>query len=205
MMHLRSRGLPARIYPVAGKLFELYAILGKARLHIAGRGKYEQAKKIAFPGLSSGNSDHQSPSAFGPAEATPASAIPTRKKENTRQWALRSRRGHTLAQALRPSPEQSCPENFPRAGLAPRRAYRHVPQKHRESRLLYFTLELNACQHIAASEIGGIDVHQHCRIGVLACTRITTHAVGNDAALFAGGSHHFPTRGTYRTYTRCGP
>ena len=63
-----------------------------------------------------------------------------------------------------------------------------------ECRLLYFALELNACQHIAASEIGRIDVHQHCRISVLACTRITTHAVGNDAALFAGGSHHFPTR-----------
>ena len=67
-------------------------------------------------------------------------------------------------------------------------------RRNTESRLLYFALELNTCQHIAASEIGRIDVHQHCRISVFARTRISAHTVGNDAALFTGSSHHLPAR-----------
>ena len=59
-------------------------------------------------------------------------------------------------------------------------------------RLLDFALQMHPGQHIVAAEIGGVDVHQHGRVGVFTRTRIAAHAVGDDAAFLACRGHHFP-------------
>ncbi len=50
----KARAFPARINPVAGKFFELYAILGKARLHIATAANTNRRRRSRFRGCHQG-------------------------------------------------------------------------------------------------------------------------------------------------------
>ena len=97
---------PLRVHAVAGKLFKIGAFLGKTRLHITPTTNANRRRGPRFRGRHQGIRVIKTLQLSSQQSNACASDSDT-KKGSTRQWALRSRRGHTLAQALRPSLEQA--------------------------------------------------------------------------------------------------